>query len=180
MQSQASSKSIGIWFSHWTTLTSKSWPRCPLSWSTIFNFGKRLMSARSYFYRNTVLDQFCVDRKNSSTLFKFCNNQSVGGRQTKFANHPIKIICVIYFFLWKSWLVVQNLRIAFIKMFISSKLFVWHLSRRIVRMESAEKWAAIYRKKPSRDWLGKDQWESVISVQSLSCIRILFLGRGRG
>ena len=51
-------------------------------------------------------------------------------------------------------------------------LFVWHLSRRIVRMESAEKWAAIYRKKPSRDWLEKDQWESVISVQSLSCIRI--------
>ena len=62
----------------------------------------------------------------------------------------------------------------------SSKLFVWHLSRRIVRMESVEKWAAIYRKKPSRDWLEKDQWESVISVQSLSCIRILFVGRGRG
>ena len=37
-------------------------------------------------------------------------------------------------------------------------------------MESVEKWAAIYRKKPSRDWLEKDQWESVISVQSLSCI----------
>ena len=70
--------------------------------------------------------------------------------------------------------------IALIKMFISSKLFVWHLSRRIVRMESAEKWAAIYRKKPSHDWLEKDQWESVISVQSLSCIRILFVGRGRG
>ena len=47
-------------------------------------------------------------------------------------------------------------------MFISSKLFVWHLSRRIIRMESAEKWAAIYRKKPSRDWLEKDQWESII------------------
>ena len=69
---------------------------------------------------------------------------------------------------------VQNLRIALIKMFISLKLIVWHLSRRIVRMESAERWAAIHRKKPSRDWLEKDQWESVISVQSLSCIQILF------
>ena len=80
----------------------------------------------------------------------------------------------------KSWLVVQNFRIALIKMFVSSKLFVWHLSRRIVRMESAGKWAAIYREKPSRDWLEKDEWESVISVQSLSCIQILFVGRGRG
>ena len=42
-----------------------------------------------------------------------------------------------------------------IKMFISSKLFVWHLSRRIVRMESAEKWAAIYRKKAEPWWAGK-------------------------
>ena len=65
-------------------------------------------------------------------------------------------------------------------MFISSKLFVWHLSRRIVRIEGAGKWAAIYRKKPSRDWLEKDQWESVISVQPLGCTRILFVGRGRG
>ena len=64
-------------------------------------------------------------------------------------------------------------------MFISSKIFVWHLSRRIVRIESAEKWAAIYRKKPSRNWLEKDQWESVISVQSLSCVQILFVGRCR-
>ena len=31
----------------------------------------------------------------------------------------------------------QYLRIALIKMFTSSKLFVWHLSRRIVKMESA-------------------------------------------
>ena len=61
-----------------------------------------------------------------------------------------------------------------VKMFISLKLFVWHLSRRIVRMESAGKWAAIYRKKPSREWLEKDQWESIISVQSLSCTRIYF------
>ena len=35
----------------------------------------------------------------------------------------------------KSWLVVQNLRIVLIKMFISSKLFVWHSSRKIVRLE---------------------------------------------
>ena len=38
-------------------LTSKSWLRCPLSWSRIFNFGKSknpisLSSARSYFYQN--------------------------------------------------------------------------------------------------------------------------------
>ena len=39
----------------------------------------------------------------------------------------------------KSWLVVQNLRIGFSRMLISSKLFVRLVSRRIVRMESAEK-----------------------------------------
>ena len=39
---------------------------------------------------------------------------------------------------------------------------------------------AYYRKKPSHDWLGKDQRESAISVQSLSYSRILFVGRGRG
>ena len=45
---------------------------------------------------------------------------------------------------------IQNLRIALIKMFISSKqLFVWHLSRRIVRRESAGKEAAICMKKPT-------------------------------
>ena len=60
------------------------------------------------------------------------------------------------------------------------KVFVWLLSRRIVRMESAGKWAVIFRKKPSRDWLEKDQWESVVSAQSLSCPWILFVGRGRG
>ena len=35
-------------------------------------------------------------------------------------------------------------------------------------MESAEKEVAIYRKKPTRDWLEKDQWESIISAQCLS------------
>ena len=35
----------------------------------------------------------------------------------------------------------------------SSKLFIWHLSKRIVRMESAGKGAAVYRKKPNRYWL---------------------------
>ena len=32
----------------------------------------------------------CAGRKNSSTLFKFYNNQLLGGVHTKFDNHPIK------------------------------------------------------------------------------------------
>ena len=56
-------------------------------------------------------------------------------------------------------------------------LFVCYLSRRIVRMEIAGKEAAIYRKKRSRDWLKKDQLLNVISAQSLSFSRILFVGR---
>ena len=40
-------------------------------------------------------------------------------------------------------------------------------------MESARKGSANDRKKPSRDWLEKDQKESVISSQSLSCTRVL-------
>ena len=75
----------------------------------------------------------------------------------------------------KSWLVVHNLRIAVIRMLTSSRLFVWHLSRRIVRMESIGKGAAIYWKNPSRDWLEKDQRESVFSAQSLSYTPILFV-----
>ena len=47
-------------------------------------------------------------------------------------------------------------------------------------MEIAGKEAAIYRKKPSRDWLERAQRESAISAQSLSCTRILFVGRERG
>ena len=43
-------------------------------------------------------------------------------------------------------------------------------------MESVGKRAAIYRKKPSHDWLKKDQSESGISAQSLSCTRILRAG----
>ena len=58
--------------------------------------------------------------------------------------------------------------IALIKMFMSSKLFIWRLSRRIVGMESAGKGATVYRKKPSRDWLKKNQWKSVMSAQSLT------------
>ena len=59
-----------------------------------------------------------------------------------------------------SWLDEQNLKIALIKMFVSSKeFFVWHLSRRIIRMESAGQRAAIYRKKRNRDWLKKNKEE---------------------
>ena len=47
-------------------------------------------------------------------------------------------------------------------------------------MEGAGKGAAIYRKKTGSDWLEKDQLESVICAQSLSCTRIHFVGRGRG
>ena len=43
------------------------------------------------------------------------------------------------------------MRNALIKMFTSSKLFVGHLSKRFVRMESVEKKAVIYSKKTSRD-----------------------------
>ena len=39
---------------------------------------------------------------------------------------------------------------------------------------------AIYRKNLSRDWLKKDQWESLISAQSFSCTRILFVGKRAG
>ena len=35
-------------------------------------------------------------------------------------------------------------------------------------MESSGKKGAIYRKNPSRDWLEKDQCQSVVSAQSLS------------
>ena len=54
------------------------------------------------------------------------------------------------------------------------------MSPGIVRIESTGKRAAIYRKNPSRDFQEKDQPESAISTQSLSCTRILFVGRGRG
>ena len=101
LQSQYSSKSIGMWFSHWTSLTSKSWLRSPLSWSTIFNFDKgknsiSLSSSRSYVYQNSATnfepaEKICL-------LFKFYHNQSLGGVHTKFDNHPIKIIHVIYLF----------------------------------------------------------------------------------
>ena len=47
-------------------------------------------------------------------------------------------------------------------------------------MERARKEAAIDRKMPRRDWLEKDQLESVISAQSLSFTRIRFVGRGWG
>ena len=42
-------------------------------------------------------------------------------------------------------------------------------------METAGKWADIFQKKTSRDWLEKDQWESVISAQSLSCTQFFLL-----
>ena len=50
-------------------------------------------------------------------------------------------------------------------MFVSSKqLFFWHLSRRLVRMESAGKGAG-YLWEKAEPWLpGKDQWESVIGL----------------
>ena len=35
-----------------------------------------------------------------------------------------------------------------------------------------------YRKKPSSDWLEKDQWESVISVQSLAVHEFFLLTEG--
>ena len=58
----------------------------------------------------------------------------------------------------KILLVVQNLITALLRMFSSSKeLFVRYLPRRIDGMESAGKRAAINRKKPSHDWLEKDQ-----------------------
>ena len=56
---------------------------------------------------------------------------------------------------------------------ISSKLFIKHLSRRIIIRERRKK--SSYRKKPSSDWHEKDQWENVICVQSLSCTRIFFV-----
>ena len=71
---------------------------------------------------------------------------------------------------------VQKLRSALIKLFLSSKLlFVWHLTKRIKRMDRAGKGAGIHWKKSSRDWLENDQWESVtISAWSLSCTLIFF------
>ena len=54
------------------------------------------------------------------------------------------------------------------------------MSPGIVRIESTGKRVAIYRKNPRRDLLEKDQPESVISTQSLSSTRILFVDRGRG
>ena len=50
----------------------------------------------------------------------------------------------------------------------SSKLFVWLLSRRIFRVESAGKGAVIGRKKPSRDCLEKDLLKGIISEFFLS------------
>ena len=49
-----------------------------------------------------------------------------------------------------------ELSIALIKMFMFSKLFVWHLSRRIVRLKRAGIGAASYRKEPSRDRVEND------------------------
>ena len=49
-------------------------------------------------------------------------------------------------------------------------------------MEKSGKEEATYRKKLSRDSLEKDQLESIIGVQSLSCTLLMnsFIGRGRG
>ena len=76
-------------------------------------------------------------------------------------------IHLFVFSILKSWLVVQNLKINFIRMFMSSKqLFVCHLSKKIVRIGRAGKGALFIEKKPSCGWLEKDQWESVISAQN--------------
>ena len=37
-----------------------------------------------------------------------------------------------------------------------------------------------YRKKPSSNWLEKDQWESIICVQPLTWEQILFVGKRQG
>ena len=67
----------------------------------------------------------------------------------------------------RSTYCTTSVRFSFIKLFISLKLFVWHWSRRIVRMESAGKRAAIYRKNPSRDWLKKRPMRESALVHNL-------------
>ena len=49
------------------------------------------------------------------------------------------------------------------------------VKKKIVRIERRKKSGD--RKKPSSDWWKKDQWESIVCVQLLSCTRILFVGR---
>ena len=72
-----------------------------------------------------------------------------------------------------------DLRIALIKMFIPSTLFVWHLSRRIVRSKSEVKWAATYRKTPRRDWLKKTNDRASL-VHNLKAVHEFFLSAEGG
>ena len=51
----------------------------------------------------------------------------------------------------KKFIGGTELKIALIKMFIFEAFCLTYLSKRIVRMKSAEKGAAIYRKKPSHN-----------------------------
>ena len=67
--------------------------------------------------------------------------------------------------------------ITLIKMLTSSNLFIWHLSREILRKESAgngvaigKSWAVLGRK--------RDRWQSVICVQPLSSARICLSAEG--
>ena len=70
---------------------------------------------------------------------------------------------------------------AWIRMFMSSKLFMWHFSRRIVRMESAEKKKRLFIQK-SRDVIDwkKRTIKAHHTIKFLHYNRILFVGRGRG
>ena len=69
----------------------------------------------------------------------------------------ITLMITEFNYLKSKLVVVPNLWIALIKMFIFSKLFVWRLWRRIVRMERTRKRTGIHRKTSSRDWLKKNQ-----------------------
>ena len=63
------------------------------------------------------------------------------------------------------------------KMFIFEDFRLTRVQK-VVKIESAWKEAGIHKKKPSRGRPEKDQWESVINAQPLSCtvskINILF------
>ena len=95
-----------MWFGHWTSLTSKSWLRCTISWATIFKFGKSensiSLTALEAIFIKTQQPILCRQKEFVDSL-QIYNNLSLGGVHTKFDNHPIKIIHVIYFFFftWK-------------------------------------------------------------------------------
>ena len=58
------------------------------------------LAALKAIFIKTQATNFVTAERIRSTLFKFYNNQSLGGVRTKFDNHPFKIIPVIYFFLF--------------------------------------------------------------------------------